>query len=81
MADDLKSRLVTQARTEGFAMARVCRPWDVPQVMGDLQGFLAEGYQGTMGWLADRVHWRGDPAALWPEAIGHHAGRKLYPRG
>ena len=21
-----------------------------------------------MGWLAERVHWRGDPAALWPEA-------------
>ena len=21
-----------------------------------------------MGWMAERMHWRGDPAALWPEA-------------
>lgn len=68
MGDDLKTRLVKQAQAEGFAAARVCRPWDVPHVMGDLRGFLAEGYHGSMGWLAERVHWRGDPATLWPEA-------------
>ena len=65
---ELKSRLVAQALAEGFSAARVCRPWDVGHVAGDLAGFLDKGYHGTMGWLAERSHWRGDPSVLWPEA-------------
>lgn len=68
MSGDLKQRLVARALEEGFVAARVCRPDAVPQVMGRLETFLESGYHGQMGWLADRVHWRGDPAALWPEA-------------
>ncbi len=49
-------------------MARVCRPWDVPQVPARLAEFLEKGRHGQMGWLAERTHWRGDPSALWPEA-------------
>ena len=26
------------------------------------------GYHGQMAWMADRMAWRGDPAALWPAA-------------
>ncbi|MFD0859466.1 tRNA epoxyqueuosine(34) reductase QueG [Roseovarius aquimarinus] len=66
--DDLKDRLVRQAHAEGFDLARICRPTDVPQVPDRLAAFLAEGRHGQMGWLAERSHWRGDPAALWPEA-------------
>jgi epoxyqueuosine reductase len=66
--DDLKARLLTQAEAEGFAACRICRPGDVPEVMERLRAFLAAGYHGQMGWLAERVAWRGDPAALWPEA-------------
>ena len=29
---------------------------------------LKLGYHGQMGWMADRMHWRGNPVALWPEA-------------
>ena len=47
---------------------RICRPWDVPQVPDRLEAFLQAGYHGQMGWMAERMHWRGDPAALWPEA-------------
>ncbi|QPM91555.1 tRNA epoxyqueuosine(34) reductase QueG [Pseudooceanicola algae] len=68
MSDDLTLRLLDQARAEGFAEARVCRPVDVPEVAARLQAFLAAGYQGQMGWLAERSHWRGDPSCLWPEA-------------
>ncbi|MDR3519119.1 MAG: tRNA epoxyqueuosine(34) reductase QueG [Azospirillaceae bacterium] len=44
-----------------------------PAGLGDrprraLAEFLAAGWQGDMGWLADRAAWRGDPAQLWPEA-------------
>ena len=65
---DLKQRLVTQAKTEGFSSCRICRPGDVPHVAAHLAGFLDAGYHGSMAWLADRSHWRGDPTALWAEA-------------
>ncbi|MBY6066272.1 tRNA epoxyqueuosine(34) reductase QueG [Leisingera aquaemixtae] len=64
----IKDRLVAQALAEGFVSCRICRPWDVPQVPGRLQAFLDAGYHGQMGWMAERTHWRGDPAQLWPEA-------------
>ncbi|MFD2738326.1 tRNA epoxyqueuosine(34) reductase QueG [Sulfitobacter aestuarii] len=68
MSATLKDRLVTQARAEGFVACRICRPWDVPQVAARLEAFVAAGYHGQMGWMAERMGWRGDPAALWPEA-------------
>ena len=43
-----------------------------PAVLGDkartgLAEFLANGYHGDMGWLADRAAVRASPDALWPE--------------
>ena len=64
----LTARLKEEARAVGFSDCRVCRPGDVPQVAERLAGFVAAGYHGQMGWLAERSHWRGNPAALWPEA-------------
>ncbi|MEW2918564.1 tRNA epoxyqueuosine(34) reductase QueG [Ruegeria sp. ANG10] len=64
----LKDKLVAQALSEGFVSCRICRPWDVPQVPPRLEAFLQAGFHGQMGWMAERTHWRGDPAALWPEA-------------
>ncbi|MBN7786446.1 tRNA epoxyqueuosine(34) reductase QueG [Ponticoccus gilvus] len=64
----LVSRLKEEAAEVGFAACRICRPGDVPEVMGRLRAFLDAGYHGQMGWLADRVHWRGAPDVLWPEA-------------
>ncbi|WP_171103912.1 tRNA epoxyqueuosine(34) reductase QueG [Ruegeria sp. HKCCD7255] len=65
---ELKERLVAQALSEGFVACRICRPWDVPHVPERLQAFLDAGYHGQMEWMAERSHWRGNPAALWPEA-------------
>ena len=63
-----KSDIVARAHEEGFVDARICRPDAVPEVAERLSTFIARGYHGQMGWLADRMHWRGNPAALWPEA-------------
>jgi epoxyqueuosine reductase len=49
-------------------MARICRPDAVPEVPERLAAFVEAGYHGQMGWMADRMHWRGNPSALWPEA-------------
>lgn len=68
MGEALKARLVAQALAEGFVSCRICRPWDVPQVPGRLAAYLEAGYHGQMGWMGERVVWRGDPVALWPEA-------------
>jgi len=64
----LKEKVIARALEEGFVMARICRPDAVPEVAGRLAAFVAAGYHGQMGWMAERMHWRGDPSALWPEA-------------
>ena len=64
----LKARLIERALEEGFVMARICRPDAVPEVPDRLAAFVEAGYHGQMGWMADRMHWRGNPAALWPKA-------------
>ncbi|MEO0667636.1 MAG: tRNA epoxyqueuosine(34) reductase QueG [Pseudomonadota bacterium] len=64
----LKERVIARALDEGFVAARVCRPDAVPEVAARLAAFVEAGYHGQMGWMAERMHWRGDPAALWPEA-------------
>ena len=63
-----KERLVAQALAEGFSKVRVTTPDAVPEAAARLAAFLAARRHGQMGWMAERTHWRGDPAALWPEA-------------
>ncbi|WP_028031932.1 tRNA epoxyqueuosine(34) reductase QueG [Gemmobacter nectariphilus] len=64
----LKARLQAQAEAEGFAAMGVCRPDAVSEVAARLAEFVAAGRHGQMGWMAERMHWRGNPAALWAEA-------------
>jgi epoxyqueuosine reductase len=66
--EDLKSRLVAKALEEGFSKARICRPDAVPEIAGRLEAFVAAGWHGQMGWMAERMGWRGAPDRLWPEA-------------
>ncbi|OAN80113.1 tRNA epoxyqueuosine(34) reductase QueG [Jannaschia sp. EhC01] len=46
----------------------VCRPDAVPETAARLKAFVDAGHHGQMGWMAERMHWRGDASALWPEA-------------
>ena len=64
----LKQTLTTEAKDIGFAKIGVCRPADIAEAGARLQAFVAAGHHGQMGWLADRIAWRSDPSALWPEA-------------
>lgn len=57
-----------EAHDIGFDACRICRPWDVPLVPDRLETFVDKGRHGQMGWMAQRMHWRGNPAELWPEA-------------
>ncbi|NNU79395.1 tRNA epoxyqueuosine(34) reductase QueG [Halovulum dunhuangense] len=64
----LRDALKARAEAEGFAACGICRPDAIPQAPERLRAFLAAGHHGQMGWMAERAHWRGDPAALWPAA-------------
>ncbi|MCV2882028.1 tRNA epoxyqueuosine(34) reductase QueG [Actibacterium sp. XHP0104] len=59
---------MARALEEGFAKCRVTRPDAVPELPARLDEFVAQGRHGQMGWMAERMGWRGNPAALWPEA-------------
>ncbi len=65
---DLKHALLTEARTAGFAKMGICRPDAIPQAAARLAEFVAQGRHGQMAWMAERMAWRGDPSALWPDA-------------
>ncbi|MBF9025157.1 tRNA epoxyqueuosine(34) reductase QueG [Rhodobacterales bacterium HKCCD6035] len=64
----LKQTLTTEAKAIGFAKIGVCRPTDIAEAGARLHAFVAAGHHGQMEWLADRIEWRSDPSALWPEA-------------
>ncbi|MEO0830820.1 MAG: tRNA epoxyqueuosine(34) reductase QueG, partial [Pseudomonadota bacterium] len=51
----------------GFAAAKIADPRSIPDVAARMEAFLAEGRHGQMGWLAERLAWRSDPTALWPD--------------
>jgi epoxyqueuosine reductase len=68
VAEGLKARLLAEAAALGFAAAGVARPDAIPEAGARLAAFVAEGRHGQMAWMADRMAWRGDPAALWPAA-------------
>ncbi len=66
--DDLTQALKTEALRLGFAACGVCRVDAIPQAADRLRAFVDAGFHGQMGWLAERMEWRGNPVALWPEA-------------
>ncbi|MFT6063786.1 MAG: epoxyqueuosine reductase, partial [Paracoccaceae bacterium] len=66
--DALRAALVGEIRAAGFAAMGICAPDAIPQAPARLGAFLDAGHQGDMTWMADRAAWRGNPAALWPEA-------------
>ena len=68
MTESLKDRLRAKALEEGFAGFGVCRPDSVPELPQRLKQFVDDGYHGQMAWMAERMAWRSDPTALWPEA-------------
>ncbi|HET7409111.1 MAG TPA: tRNA epoxyqueuosine(34) reductase QueG [Paracoccaceae bacterium] len=63
----IRDEIAAEARALGFADIGIARPAIGPA--GErLREWVAEGRHGEMAWMADRIDWRADPAALWPEA-------------
>lgn len=68
MTSDLKTELRAQARALGFDACAVTHPDAIPDAPARLAQFVADNRHGQMGWMAERMGWRGAPASLWPEA-------------
>jgi len=79
--NDLKHALLTEARAAGFGKMGVCRPDAIPDAAARLAAFVDAGRHGQMGWMADRMAWRGDPSALWPEAKSVIMLAEIYTPG
>lgn len=67
-AGALAARLKARALDEGFSACGICAPDAIPEAAGRLAAFVSAGWHGRMRWMAERMGWRGSPAALWPEA-------------
>jgi epoxyqueuosine reductase len=65
---DAKARIRTQALALGFDAVGFTAAELDDGARENLAAYLARGYHGDMGWLADTAERRGDPQTLWPEA-------------
>lgn len=68
MSAKLKSEIQTMARETGFSTCAITTPDAIPAAPSRLADFVDLGRHGQMGWMAERMEWRGNPAALWPAA-------------
>jgi len=63
-----RATLHARALAEGFSAIGICAPDATPDTAERLSDFVALGRHGQMGWMAERMGWRGSAAALWPQA-------------
>ena len=68
-ASRLRNWLNDAAMANGFHCVHVTAA-TLPETAGThLQQFIAQGFAGDMSWLADTVARRGQPRAMWPDAV------------
>ena len=80
-----KSEITALALTEGFESVGFARADAIGDAGPGLMGFLSEGREGEMAWLAREPARRADPRLLWPEArtvvaLGQNYGPPTDPR-
>ena len=68
MTAPLRADLEKEASALGFAKLGICRPDSIPEAPERLASFVEAGMHGQMEWMGQRMGWRSNPAALWPEA-------------
>lgn len=63
----MRALIDREARRAGFDAVAVTTPNAIPLAPARLAEFVADGFQGSMGWIAETLERRGEPTALWPE--------------
>ncbi|RLP27725.1 tRNA epoxyqueuosine(34) reductase QueG [Mesorhizobium sp. YM1C-6-2] len=65
--ETLRQMIGRQARLAGFDAVAVTSPDAIPLAPARLKEFVADGFHGSMGWIAETLERRADPRTLWPE--------------
>ncbi|RWE30536.1 MAG: tRNA epoxyqueuosine(34) reductase QueG [Mesorhizobium sp.] len=63
----LRALIDAEARRAGFEAIAVTRPDAIALVPARLAEFVADGFHGSMDWIAETVLRRAQPSTLWPE--------------
>ena len=66
-SETLRALIDREARRAGFDAVAVTTPGAIPLAPARLAEFVADGFHGSMGWIAETLERRGEPTALWPE--------------
>ncbi len=65
---DLRHKIETLSRDEGFEAFGICRPDAMRDAGLRLRQWVVDGRHGGMAWFEERLNWRSDAGALWPDA-------------
>ncbi|BCG91906.1 tRNA epoxyqueuosine(34) reductase QueG [Mesorhizobium sp. 131-2-1] len=65
--ETLRALIEREARRAGFDAVAVTRPDAIPLAPARLAEFVADGFHGSMGWIAETIERRAEPSALWPD--------------
>ncbi|MBU0583978.1 MAG: tRNA epoxyqueuosine(34) reductase QueG [Alphaproteobacteria bacterium] len=65
--DTLRQLIAREAERAGFDAVAVTSPDAIPLAPSRLRQFVAEGFHGSMDWIAETLERRADPKTLWPE--------------
>ncbi|QKC80878.1 tRNA epoxyqueuosine(34) reductase QueG [Mesorhizobium sp. NZP2077] len=66
-AAKLRALIDAEAHRAGFDAIAVTSPDAIPLAPARLAEFVADGFHGSMDWIAETIARRGEPTALWPE--------------
>ncbi|ESX94930.1 tRNA epoxyqueuosine(34) reductase QueG [Mesorhizobium sp. LNJC403B00] len=63
----LRALIDAEARRAGFDAVAVTSPNAIPLAPGRLAEFVADGFHGSMAWIAETLERRSEPSTLWPD--------------
>ncbi|WP_027142548.1 tRNA epoxyqueuosine(34) reductase QueG [Mesorhizobium sp. WSM3626] len=66
-ASKLRALIDAEARRAGFDAVAVTTPDAIPLAPARLAEFVADGFHGTMDWIAETIARRSEPSTLWPD--------------
>ncbi|MER9298495.1 tRNA epoxyqueuosine(34) reductase QueG [Mesorhizobium sp. M0621] len=85
-AAKLRALIDAEARRAGFDAVAVTTPDAIPLAPARLAEFVADGFHGSMDWIAETLQRRGEPTVLWPQVrsiivLAMNYGPDHDPRG
>ncbi|BCG69649.1 epoxyqueuosine reductase [Mesorhizobium sp. 113-1-2] len=66
-AAKLRALIDAEAQRAGFDAIAVTSPDAIPLAPARLAEFVADGFHGSMDWIAETIARRSEPSTLWPE--------------